>query len=109
MKFGNDTLEKENRIKTFHWLFYLSLFQLLGCFALPAAVFPGHVLLSIEMFIALTVGLVFGMYFLGVNIYGIFIDRKRRVVYVALAIIMSLWFIWAVVSWLFIDRMHYLT
>jgi type III secretory pathway component EscT len=71
--------------------------------------FPRQSLLPIELFIALTVGVVFGLYFWGVNIYGIFIDRKRRFVYVALAVITSLWFVWAVVSWLFIDRMHYLT
>jgi hypothetical protein len=104
-----NSLNIEIRIKAFQWLFRLSLFQLIVCFLLPLILFPGQSLLPIELFIALTVGVVFGIYFWGVNIYGIFIDGKRRVVYVVLAIIMSLWFIWVVVSWLFIDQMHYLT
>jgi hypothetical protein len=71
--------------------------------------FPIQVLLPIEAFIALTVGLLFGLYFLGVNIYGIFIDKRRRTIYVVVTTIISLWLFWAVFTWLFIDHMHYLT
>jgi hypothetical protein len=109
MTYGNEMLIKENRIKTFRWLFYMSFFQLLLCFIIPVSLFPIQVLLPIEAFIALTVGLLFGLYSLGVNIYGIFIDRRRRTLYVVITAIISLWIIWAVFTWLFIDHMHYLT
>ena len=102
-------LKIDIRMKTFRWLYYMSLFQLLVCFILPVFLFPIQVLLPIEMFIALTVGLIFGFYFGGVNIAGIFIDSERRTLYVAATIMISLWFIWAVISWLFIDQMDYLT
>jgi hypothetical protein len=109
MRDGNNMLTEENRIKTFRWLFYMSLFQLLVCFILPVILFPIQVLLPIELFAALTVGLLFGLYFLGVNIYGIFIDKRRRTIYGVITSIISLWIIWAVYTWLFIDQMDYLT
>jgi hypothetical protein len=104
----NNMVTKENRIKTFRWLFYMSSFQLLVCFIIPVILFPIQVLLPIELFIALTVGLLFGLYSLGVNIYGIFIDKRWRTLYVVVTAIISLWIIWAVFTWVFIDRMHYL-
>lgn len=87
----------------------MSCFQLMVCFIFPVILFPIQVLLPIELFVALTVGLLFGLYSLAVNIYGIFIDKRRQTVYVVLTVIISLWIIWAVLTWVFIDHMHYLT
>lgn len=100
---------KENRVKTFRWLFYLSLFQLLACLILPVFLFPSQVRLSFELLVVLSVGLLFGLYFMGVNICGLFIDKTRRPIYGAIIILISLWVIWAILTWLFIEQMHYLT
>ncbi len=102
----------ENRVRTFRWLFYFSLFQLLACFAFPMIFFRMRmirVLLVIELLNALTVGMLFGLYFLAVNIYGLLVDKKRRPVYIAIIIFICLWVIWAVISWGYIEHMRYLT
>lgn len=105
----NEIVISENKIKTFRWLFYISLLQLLVCFIFPIILFPKQVLLSIELLNALTVGLLFGLYFLGVNIYGIFIDKRRRSIYIAIAISIGVWTIWTIITWLYIEHMYYLT
>lgn len=105
----NDVVINETRTKTFRWLFYISLFQLLACFIFPAIMFPKQVLFHFEMLNALTVGLLFGLYFLGVNIYGILADRRRRPIYIVMITFVSLWTVWAIVTWLHIEHMHYLT
>lgn len=102
----------ENRVKTFRWLFYFSLLQLLACFAFPLIFFRIKILrtlLVIEHLNALTVGLLFGLYFLAVNIYGLFIDKQRRPVYIAITIYICMWSIWAVITWRYIEHMRYLT
>jgi hypothetical protein len=105
----NDKVINENKIKTFRWLFYISLFQLLACFIFPVILFPGQALLYIEILNALTVGLLFGLYFLSVNMYGVFIDERRRPVYIVVIIFISVWTIWTIISWLYIEHMYYLT
>ena len=105
----NDNVIDDNKIKTFRWLFYISLFQLLVCFTFPIIMFPMQVLFSMELLIALTVGLLFGLYFLGVNIYGLFIDKSRRPLYIGIIIFISVWTIWTIISWLYIEHMDYLT
>lgn len=105
----NEIVINENKIKTFRWLFYISLLQLFACFIFPVILFPIQVLLYIEIFIALTVGLLFGLYFLGVNIYGIFLDKRRRTVYIVIIIFISVWTIWTIITWLYIEHMYYLT
>ena len=105
----NDKVEPENKIKTFRWLFYLSVFQLLVCLTVPILIFPSQVLLSIEIFIALTVGLLFGLYLLGVSIYGVFIDKKRRPIYSVMIICIGVWTIWTIITWRYIEHMGYLT
>ena len=105
----NDIVINENKIKTFRWLFYFSLFQLLACFMLPVILFRVQALLYIELFIALTVGLLFGLFFLGVNIYGIFIDKIRRPLYIVIIIFISAWTVWTIITWLYIEHMYYLT
>jgi len=106
---NNGIVIDENKIKAFRWLFYISLFQLLACFIVPAILFPNQVLLYIEILNALTVGLLFGLYFLGVNIYGIFVDKMRRPIYIAIIIFVSVWTIWTIITWLYIEHMYYLT
>lgn len=105
----NDVVTNETRTKTFRWLFYISLFQLLACFIFPVIVFPKQVLFHIEMLNALTVGLLFGIYFLGVNIYGVFIDKRRRPIYVVIITFIGLWTLWTIITWLYIEHMRYLT
>jgi hypothetical protein len=99
----------ENRVKTFRWLFYLSLLQLLACFAFPMIMFPMRIMPVIEILNALTVGLLFGLYFLAVNVYGLFIDKKRRALYTAIIVFISMWTIWTVITWRYIEHMRYLT
>jgi hypothetical protein len=105
----NDMVINERQIKTFRWLFYISLFQLLACLIFPVIMFPKQILFYIEMLNALTVGLLFGLYFLGVNIYGIFIDKRRRPIYIVTIIFLGVWTIWSIITWLYIEHMHYLT
>jgi hypothetical protein len=104
----NTVLARENRIKTCRWLFYISLLQLLVFFLVPAFIYPARLLLYLEIMAALTLGLIIGLYFLGVNIYGFFVDRSRRALYTAFIVLIGLWMAWAVISWLFIERMDYL-
>ena len=104
----NTVLAGENRIRTCRWLFYISLLQLLVFFMIPVFIYPAEYLLYLEILAALTLGLIFGLYFLGVNIYGFFVDRSRRVFYTVFIVLIGLWTAWAVISWLFIERMDYL-
>ena len=98
-----------NKIKTFRWLFYLSLFQLLVCLSIPIIMFPSQVRLIMEALNVLTVGLLFGLFFLGVNIYGILVDKKRRTIYKAIIFFICVWTLWAIITWLYIEHMDYLT
>lgn len=99
----------ESRIKAARWLFYLGLFQLLACFAFPAIMFPARVLFTLELLNALTVGMLFGLYFLAVNIYGFIVDRKRRSMYLTIMTLICIWAVWTVITWRYIERMSYLT
>jgi hypothetical protein len=99
----------ENRIKTVRWFFYISLFQLLACFAFPMIILPMRILLPIELFNALTVGMLFGLYFLGVNIYGFIVDERRRSLYMTIIVFICMWTIWTVITWRYIEHMRYLT
>jgi len=101
--------QTKNDVKTFRWLFYISLFQLLVCLIVPVILFPFHSLLYIELLIVLTAGLLFGLYFLGVCIYGIFVDKSRLRIYIAIIVFISVWTIWAIITWRYIEHMNYLT
>jgi hypothetical protein len=109
MKNAKPATPSKYRIKACRWLFYISLFQLLACFAFPAIMFPASILLPIGLLNALTVGMLFGLYFLAVNIYGLFADKRRRPVYVAIIVFICMWVLWTIVTWRFIERMRYLT
>lgn len=100
---------KDYRIKTFRWLFYMSLFQLLACLTIPIVLMPIHALLVVEILIALTIGLLFGLYLMGVCIYGIFVDKRRFRLYVVIVFFVSVWAIWSIITWLYIEHMSYLT
>ena len=105
----NDIVKNENKIKTYRWLFYISVFQLLVCLIFPIIIFPIQVLLYLEILIALTVGLLFGLYLLGVSIYGVFIDKSRLPIYIVIIIFVSVWTIWTIITWRYIEHMAYLT
>ena len=104
----SSTVTTENRIKTFRWLFYISLLQLLAFFIVPALIFPNRLVLHIEIVSALTLGLAVGLFFLLVNVCGFYIDKSRRPLHLAMIIFVGLWFLWATISWLYIERMDYL-
>jgi len=101
-------LTLENRIKIFRWYFYIALSQLVLYFLVPAILFPNRVVLDIEIISALTIGLFVGIYFVLVDILGLVLDKSRRTLYISMLAVIATWFIWAVVSWAFIERMDYL-
>lgn len=104
----NEMVTKENKIKTFRWLFYISLLQLLVFFIVPIFIYPMEYLFYLEILAALTLGLVFGVFFLGVNIYGLLVDSRRRRLYIMMTILISAWIVWSVISWWYIQHMDYL-
>lgn len=112
MRYENDLSSENSRIKAFRWLYCFSLVQLMACFAFPVIFFGTariKVLVAIQLLNALTVGLLFGLHFLAVNIYGMFVDKNRRPLYTAIIIYICFWAIWAAISWAYIEHMGYLT
>ena len=98
----------EYKIKTFRWLFYLSCFQIVVFFAVPALIYPASIMFDMEIMAALTVGVLFALFSLLVNIYGLFIDKNRKLLYIIMAAVMSGWILWAAISWMYIEHMDYL-
>jgi hypothetical protein len=99
-----------NKVKTFRWLFYMSLLPIIFLFIFPIVVFPIplKIILSLELLAALTVGVLFALFFLGINIYGLFADKYRKRLYIVMIVLMSAWVLWAVISWKYIEYMDYL-
>lgn len=95
-------------IKIFRWYFYIASLQLLLYFVVPAVIFPGKVVIDIETISALTLGIFVCAFFLMVNIVGFFLDKSRRILYGFLLSILTVYFIWVIVTWSFIERMDYL-
>ncbi len=100
----------DNKVKTFRWLFYISLLPIIFLFIFPIVVFPipMKIILSLEILAALTVGVLFALFFLGVNIYGLFADKYRKQLYIVMIVLMSVWVLWAAISWKYIEYMDYL-
>ena len=98
----------DDRIITFRWFFYISSLQLLAFFIVPALIFPAKHVLHIEIILGLSLGLVVGLFFLLVNICGFYIDKNRRPIYFALIILVIVWFLWAIISWSYIEHMDYI-
>ncbi len=96
------------KVKTFRWLFYLSLFQLLVFFLVPAFMVPIEILFYLEILSTLTFGVLFNLFFLGVNIYGLLVDKRRKRLYIGIIIFLTAWLLWAFISWLYIEHMAYL-
>ena len=108
MKSNDKTILTKSKIKTFRWLFYLSLVPILILFLVPSLMVPLRILPYLEMLAALTVGVLFALYFLGVNIYGFFADKQRKRLYIGIIVLMSAWIVWAIISWMYIEHMDYL-
>ena len=108
MKSSEKTNATTERIHTFRWLFYLSLFPILILFSVPSLMVPLRLLPYLEILAALTVGVLFALYFLGVNICGLFVDKQRQRLYMGLSVLMSAWVLWAAISWAYIEHMGYL-
>jgi len=98
----------ENRVKTFRWYFYIAVAQFLLYFIVPWFLFPRRVIVDIEIISALTLGILVGAFLLLVALLGLFLDRTRRIVYVATLSGIAVYFSWALVSWAFIEHMDYL-
>ena len=103
-----NTTISDYKVKTFRWLFYLSLFQLLVFFLVPSFMVPFEILFHLEILATLTVGVLFALFFLGVNIYGLFVDKRRKKLYIGIIIFLAAWILWAFISWLYIEHMDYL-
>ncbi len=108
MKSEHKATLNNNKVKTFRWIFYLSLFQLLVFFLVPSFMVPLEILFYLEILAALTIGVLFASFFLGVNIYGLFIDKRRKKLYIGIIIFLTAWILWAFISWLYIEHMDYL-
>jgi hypothetical protein len=104
----NNDMKAINRVKIYRWYFYIALTQFLMYFIVPILLFPGRAIVSIEVISALTIGLLVGMFLLLVSILGFFQDKARRVLYSVTMGAMVLYFIWAAVSWAYIEQMDYL-
>ena len=103
-------ISKTDKVKTYRWLFYMSIIPIICLFVFPIIVFPVpmKIIFSLEILAALTVGMLFALFFLGINIYGLFVDKQRKPLYIIMLILMSCWLLWAVISWKYIQYMDYL-
>ena len=108
MAHENGLVAIENKVKTFRWFFYISSLQVFLFFAIPALIFPNKYVLHIEAISALTLGLVVALFFLLVNVYGLLIDEMRRSLYIVMIVFVGVWFLWAIISWSYIEYMDYL-
>ena len=104
------SVSKTDKVKTYRWLFYMSIMPIICLFVFPIIVFPipFKSIISLEILAALTVGVLFSLFFLAVNVYGLLIDKRRKILYVAMIIFMSVWILWALISWKYIQYMDYL-
>ncbi|UCE24664.1 MAG: hypothetical protein JSU74_01020 [Candidatus Zixiibacteriota bacterium] len=105
---NSDVVTGENRIRIFRWFFYIGLTQQLMYYIVPAFVFPKRLLIDIEIVSALTLGLLVSVFFMLVNIAGLFLDKSRRVLYGLILAVLTTYLIWVIVSWAYIERMDYL-
>lgn len=103
-------INQSNKVKTYRWLFYLSILPIICLFVFPIIVFPIPLksLFPLELLAALTIGVLFAFIFLLVNIICFYIDKRRKFVYVVGIIFSSAWILWAVISWKYIQYMDYL-
>jgi len=102
------TTLNDYKVTTFRWLFYISLFQLFVFFLVPSLIVPLRVLFYFEILACLTVGVLFALFFLGVNTYGLFVDKRRKKLYIGMITVLTAWIMWAFITWLYIEHMDYL-
>lgn len=105
---ASKTAKTEDRINIYRWYFYIALTQFLMYFIVPIFLFPGRVIADIETISALTLGTLVGVFFMAVSVLGLFVDKSRRVLYTSMIFGVTIYFLWVVVSWAFIERMDYL-
>ena len=97
-----------NNTRVYRWYFYIALAQFLLYFIVPLLLFRNRAVVSVEVVSALTLGLAVGGFFLIVSILGLVLDKARRMLYAAMCALVALYFLWAVVSWAYIEHMDYL-
>lgn len=105
---GNESSRHESRIKIYRWYYYFAVTQFLLYFIVPVLIFPGAVVKNIEVISALTLGLPVGLFLLLVSVAGLFLDRKRRGLYIATASVVAIYFSAAIISWSHIERLDFL-
>ena len=76
--------------------------------AIPVVIFPFEFIVDLELLAAMTVGIIFVLFFLAINIYGLFVDKDRLSLYISIIVFLSMWIAWAVISWSYIEYMDYL-
>ncbi|MFH2036457.1 MAG: hypothetical protein ABIJ45_08645 [Candidatus Zixiibacteriota bacterium] len=103
-----NVIQTENKIITFRWFFYISTLQLVAFLIGPMLIFPSKFVIHIEIISAMTLGLIVALFYLLVNIFGLVLDRERRRLYWILIAVISLWFLWAIITWSFIEHMDYI-
>lgn len=98
------------KVKTFRWMFILSIIPIFCLFTFPLIIFrfPIKVTLRLELLGILTVGVLFALFLLGISIYGVFIDKHRKHLYIFMITLMIVWVLWACFSWTYIEHMDYL-
>jgi hypothetical protein len=96
-KMNNAAASGEKGIKIFRWYFHIALLQLVLYFTVPAIVFPGSVVIDIEIISALTTGMIVCAFFLFVNIVGFFLDKSRRILYGTLMSLVTAYFLWVII------------
>ncbi|UCC43785.1 MAG: hypothetical protein JSU65_11775, partial [Candidatus Zixiibacteriota bacterium] len=74
----------------------------------PIFMFPPKYVLYLEILAAMTVGIIFALYFLAVNMYGLRVDKARRKLHAVMVVLTAGWIMWAFISWLYIAHMTYL-
>lgn len=108
MREDNASVADERWIKTYRWFFFLSLAEIILFFVVPAFGFPVEYVPYVLAIAALTLGLLVAVFFLMVNLCGIVIDRSRRWLHLTMIAFLTMWLLWAVVTWSYIEHMGYL-
>ena len=113
MSSQGSTVSSEGKVKTFRWLFYICLVQLMAFFIIPTLGMiesgtPVEYLPYILILATLTLGTIFALVLLVVSVCGIVFDKQRRTLYVTTIVLMSAWILWAIISWSYIEYMDYI-
>ena len=105
---GHRLEQSEDRVKVYRWYYFVALAQLLLYFIVPMFIFPGQVIKDIQVISALTLGSLVGLFFCLVSSVGLFMDRRRRTLYIVSMSIMGLYLSGVFLSWAYIEHLDFL-